>query len=42
LATGVEILAKAFHPALEVSREAESAILPVGPEIGAARASASA
>ncbi len=27
LATGVEILAKAFHPALEVSREAESAIL---------------
>jgi hypothetical protein len=35
-------LAKAFHPALEVSREAESAILPVGPEIGAARASASA
>src|SRR6202011_98445 len=30
LATGVEILAKAFHPALEVSREAESAILRVG------------
>ena len=40
LATGIEILAKAFHPALEVSREADSAILPVGPEVGAARASA--
>src|SRR5580700_7726752 len=42
LATGVEVLAKAFKPSLEVSAEAIGAILPIGPEIGAARASASA
>jgi iron complex transport system substrate-binding protein len=29
LVTGVEALAKLFHPAVEVSREAENAILPV-------------
>ena len=29
LATGIEILAKVLHPSLEVSQEAESAILPV-------------
>jgi iron complex transport system substrate-binding protein len=29
LVTGVEALAKLFHPAIEVSREAESAILPI-------------
>jgi len=29
LVTGIEALAKLFHPAIEVSREAEAAILPV-------------
>ncbi len=29
LVTGIEALAKLFHPAVEVSREAESAILPI-------------
>jgi len=29
LATGIEALAKLFHPAFEVSREAETAILPI-------------
>ena len=29
LVTGVEALAKLFHPAIEVSREAEAAILPI-------------
>jgi iron complex transport system substrate-binding protein len=29
LVTGVEALAKLFHPAMEVSREAENAILPI-------------
>jgi iron complex transport system substrate-binding protein len=37
LATGIEILAKAFHPSLAVSQEAESAILPIVGEIGAVR-----
>ncbi len=35
LVTGIEALAKVFHPAIEVSREAESAILPI---IASARA----
>jgi iron complex transport system substrate-binding protein len=38
LATGVEALAKLFHPAVEVSREAETAILPVSTGTHAARA----
>ena len=29
LITGIEALAKLFHPAIEVSREAESAVLPI-------------
>src|SRR2546430_13824780 len=29
LATGIEALAKLFQPAIEVSREAETAILPI-------------
>jgi len=29
LVTGIEALAKLFHPAIEVPREAEAAILPV-------------
>src|SRR5450755_2970136 len=37
LATGIEILAKVLHPSLEVSQEAESAILPVASEANAAR-----
>jgi iron complex transport system substrate-binding protein len=37
LATGVEILAKAFHPALNVSSEAQSAFLPVAREINTVR-----
>jgi iron complex transport system substrate-binding protein len=37
LITGIETLAKVFHPSLEVSREAESAILPIFTEAGAAR-----
>jgi iron complex transport system substrate-binding protein len=32
LITGIEALAKLFHPAVEVSREAESAVLPIAPE----------
>jgi iron complex transport system substrate-binding protein len=38
LATGVEALAKLFHPAVEVSREAENAILPITTGAHAARA----
>jgi iron complex transport system substrate-binding protein len=38
LATGIEILAKALHPALEFSREAGSAILPVASHTTTARA----
>jgi iron complex transport system substrate-binding protein len=37
LATGIEILAKVLHPSLEVSQEAESAILPAASETNAAR-----
>jgi iron complex transport system substrate-binding protein len=37
LATGIEALAKLFHPAVEVSREAEAAILPVTTGTGTAR-----
>jgi iron complex transport system substrate-binding protein len=42
LATGIEILAKALHPSLEVSREAESAILPIASDTSAVSAAASA
>jgi iron complex transport system substrate-binding protein len=42
LATGIEILAKAFHSSLEVSREAEGAILPIATGVGAVSAAASA
>lgn len=38
LVTGVEILAKLFHPALEVSREAAGAIRPIAHPMRAARA----
>jgi iron complex transport system substrate-binding protein len=38
LTTGVEVLAKLFHPAMEVSREAEAAILPISTGALAARA----
>jgi iron complex transport system substrate-binding protein len=38
LVTGIEALAKVFHPTLEVSAEAEGAILPVASETSAARA----
>jgi iron complex transport system substrate-binding protein len=38
LVTGVEALAKLFHPAVEVSREAENAILPIPTGAQAARA----
>jgi iron complex transport system substrate-binding protein len=38
LATGIEALAKLFHPAIEVSREAETAILPITGETRSARA----
>jgi iron complex transport system substrate-binding protein len=38
LVTGMEILAKVLHPAAEVSREAESAILPITAHRPAARA----
>jgi iron complex transport system substrate-binding protein len=38
LVTGIETLAKVFHPSLEVSSEAQSAILPVASETSAARA----
>ncbi len=37
LGTGIEILAKVFHPSLQVSQEAESAILPVASETNATR-----
>jgi iron complex transport system substrate-binding protein len=37
LATGIEILAKALHASLQVSAEAESAILPIVAEAAAAR-----
>ena len=42
LATGIEILSKAFHPSLEVSREAESAILPIASDTSVVSAAASA
>jgi iron complex transport system substrate-binding protein len=38
LATGIEILAKALHPSLEVSQEAQNAILPIARATSAARA----
>jgi len=38
LVTGVEALAKLFHPAVEVSREAENAILPIATGARTARA----
>jgi iron complex transport system substrate-binding protein len=38
LVTGIEALAKVFHPALEVSPEAERAILPITDETRTARA----
>jgi iron complex transport system substrate-binding protein len=38
LITGVEILAKLFHPALEVSREAAAAIRPIAHPMRAVRA----
>jgi iron complex transport system substrate-binding protein len=38
LISGIEALAKLFHPAIEVSREAESAVLPITPEARPARA----
>jgi iron complex transport system substrate-binding protein len=38
LVTGIEALAKLFHPAIEVSPEAESAILHITPEARPARA----
>jgi iron complex transport system substrate-binding protein len=38
LITGIEALAKLFQPAIEVSREAESAILPISRETRASRA----
>jgi iron complex transport system substrate-binding protein len=41
LTTGVEALAKLFHPAVEVSGEAESAILPVSTGAHTARAASS-
>jgi iron complex transport system substrate-binding protein len=37
LVTGVEALAKLFHPGIEVSREAESAILAITPEAPSVR-----
>jgi len=37
LATGIEILAKALHPSLEVNQEAESAILPIASAASATR-----
>ena len=37
LATGIEALAKLFLPAIEVSREAETAILHITTSTGAAR-----
>src|SRR6266850_5201 len=38
LVTGIEALAKLFQPAIEVSREAETAILPIATGTGSARA----
>jgi iron complex transport system substrate-binding protein len=38
LVTGIETLVRALHPSMEVSREAELAILPVSGDAGAARA----
>jgi len=38
LVTGIEALAKLFHPAVEVTREAETAILPIPIETRSARA----
>jgi len=38
LATGIEALAKLFHPAFEVSREAGTAILPITAGASTARA----
>ena len=38
LVTGIEILAKAFHPAMQVSAEAASAVLPILGEVELARA----
>jgi len=38
LVTGIEALAKLFHPAVEVTREAETAILPIAVETRSARA----
>ena len=38
LVTGIEALAKLFHPAIEVSREAERAVLPIPAETRTARA----
>jgi iron complex transport system substrate-binding protein len=38
LVTGIEVLAKIFHPAIAVSQEAESAILPIVGEARAVRA----
>jgi iron complex transport system substrate-binding protein len=37
LITGMEALAKLFHPAIEVAREAEAAILPIAVETRSAR-----
>jgi iron complex transport system substrate-binding protein len=38
LVTGLEALAKLFHPAIEVTPEAESAVLPITPQTRAASA----
>jgi iron complex transport system substrate-binding protein len=38
LITGLEALAKLFHPAVEVTREAETAVLPITPQARAASA----
>jgi iron complex transport system substrate-binding protein len=38
LITGIEALAKLFHPAVEVSREAESAVLPIAAQAHSASA----
>jgi iron complex transport system substrate-binding protein len=38
LITGIEALAKLFHPAVEVSREAESAVFPITPQARSASA----
>jgi iron complex transport system substrate-binding protein len=42
LATGIEILVRAFQPSLEVSAEAMGAILPVAIDTDVVRAAASA